>query len=108
MGWKDIPKPKPTPPGDWEDLCSVNFQNWMLRCPPCFVAAIARNGGDFHLSVNSQSLGGFKTLQLAQAEAELVIANRIREMLPVYKTLVQRRENRMAENIIIMKPKDPA
>ena len=101
-------KAKADPSWGWEDLCSVNFQNWLLRCPPCFVAAIARNGADFHLSLNNQSLGSFKTLELAQAEAELVIANRMREMLPVYKTLVQRRENRMAENIIIMKPKDPA
>jgi hypothetical protein len=108
MGWNDIPKPKPTPPGDWEDLCSVNFQNWLLRCPPCLMATINRNGGDYHVAVNNAVLGHFKSLDAAKAEAELVITNRIREMLPIYKTLVERLENRFAKNIIPIKPNDRA
>jgi hypothetical protein len=106
MGWNDIPKPKPTPPGEWEKIGTVNFIAWYLRCPPCFAASIHSHGNEFFLEVNREARGPRKSLEAAQIEAETVIASQIKELLPVYKVIVQRLEKRSEVNIIPMKPRD--
>jgi hypothetical protein len=107
MGWNDIPKPKPTPPGEWEEFTyGVNYHGWILRCGPGFDVHITRNGGQYYTTLNGGGLPIQTTLLQAQVSAELAIVTGVREMLPGYKVIVQRLEARHNNNIILMKPKD--
>lgn len=106
MGWKDIPKPKPIPPGQWEEFSyGHDYRGWVLRCPPAFHAHITLSGGDCLLSMNAAGGGRYGSLDASKAAAELAIVTTMRETLPVYKMLVERAEQRREENIIRMNPK---
>jgi hypothetical protein len=108
MGWGNIPKPKSTPPGQWEAFEYGGHKGWILRCPPSHVAHITLSGGQYYLELNSDGKGPRKTLEVAQIDAETFIVSRIKEGLPVYKLLVERLEARRVSNIVLMKPKDGA
>jgi hypothetical protein len=107
MGWNDIPKPKPTLPGEWEAfMYGTDYRGWILRCGPGFNVQIHRSGDQYFTSFNSVGLQVQGTLLQAQVAAELAIVNGIREMLPGYKVIVERLEARHKNNIISIKPKD--
>jgi len=107
MGWGDIPKPKPTPPGEWEAfLYGSDYRGWILRCGPGFVVQIHKSGDNYYTSLNSTGLAVQGSLLQAQLEAELAIVKGVREMLPGYKVIVERLESRHKNNIISMKPKE--
>lgn len=109
MGWSQIPKPPPTPPGHWEEIgTNPSDRQWLLRCPPAFAARITQSGGVPYLEMNLKGYGAQKSLEAAQVVAELEMIRSIREMLPVYKLLVERQERRHDKNIIPIKPKDGA
>jgi hypothetical protein len=107
MGWNDIPKPKQTSPGDWEDFSSVNFQTWVLRCGPGLLAQIKQSGGLFYTEVNENRFGAEKTLADAQRVAENAIVEHVKKMLPPYKAIMERAAVRASEktNVTPLQPK---
>lgn len=105
--WKDIPKPKPTPPGEWEAFSYGNdYRGWVLRCGPGFDAHITSGGDKFYTILNGKGLAIQDSLVKAQVAVEHSIVNSMREMLPGYKVIVERLDARYNKNIIPMKPKD--
>lgn len=108
MGWKDIPKTTPTPPGEWEAFTyGTDYRGWLLRCGPGFVVHITRGGDQYFTTFNGgTNLGAQNTLLQAQVAAELAIVNSIRQMLPSYKAIVDRLDARHQNNVIAIKPKD--
>lgn len=105
MGWGDIPKPKQTPPGEWEDFSSVNFQTWVLRCGPGLLAQIKQSGGLFYTDVNEHRFGAEKTLSDAKRVAEKAIIEHVKKMLPPYKVIMERALARTTSNVTPLQPK---
>ncbi len=106
MAWNDIPKPRQTPPGEWEDFCTVNFQTWVLRCGPSLLAQIRQSGGLFYASVNENNFGAERTLASAQNVAERAVIEHVRKMLPPYKIIVERMEAKSNQtvNVTTLRP----
>lgn len=107
MGWGDIPKPKQTPPGEWEDFSSVNFQAWVLRCGPGVLAQIKQAGGLFYAEVNENRFGAQRTLADAQHVAENAIIEHVKKLLPPYKVIMERAMARphQTTNVMPLQPK---
>jgi len=91
MTWKDIPKPVPTPPGEWEAFSYGNdYFGWVLRCGPAFLVHIHQAGGSFYTTINNKALPVRKTGEDARLAAELAIIQKVRLMLPCYKVICER------------------
>jgi hypothetical protein len=95
MGWKDIPPPKPTPPGEWEAFSyGSNYRGWILRCGPAFNAHITASENKFYTMFNSDGRSVQANLARAQAAVEEEIINSVRVMLPAYRVIFERVEKR--------------
>jgi hypothetical protein len=106
MGWNDIPKPKPTPPGEWEAFSYGDYRGWNLRCGPGFIAQITGGGDKYFTMLNGEGIAVQSNLLKAQIAVELAIVKGVREMLPGYKVIVERLNARYNKNVIPMKPKE--
>jgi len=97
MTWSRIPPPKPTPPGEWEAFTyGSDYRGWILRCGPAFDAHIHQQGGGdkYFTMLNGKARNIQTSLTKAQAAVEEEIINSVRVMLPAYKVIFERVQQR--------------
>ena len=87
MGWNDV-KCTPPPPGEWTAYSyGKDIRGWHLDCGGMFHADIGPGSNGYVVTLNMHPLGGGWDVDELKRVAERAIVQRIRHMLPAYKTI---------------------
>ena len=81
--------------GQWDEPYELRGKLWQLKCGPVFTADISHlwHGQQYchRPTLNGEALGYYPKLDRAKARVEWEIWNRVRQMKPAYRAIMDRR-----------------